>query len=83
VKKVEVTIRGFGPDTLTVEMEEGDGFEVCVNGRTIVGIDLEYVDEYEDPNPSTPDGPHVNIGYWPDGEQWQLLASVPIARVPI
>lgn len=55
-----------------------------VNHERVAALDLFYATpdahgEYmDDPDPSAPREPHIVIGHWPDGEQWERLAVIPV-----
>lgn len=73
------------------DLDREDWITIRVNGRDLFAIDLMYtqLDEgetppgtygrYGDPNPGAPAEPHVNIGWWPDGENWEVIAHLPLS----
>jgi hypothetical protein len=62
------------------EIDDDDAIVFRLNGKDIFAVDMMYSAEHaaDDPNLYAPRMPHAVIGWWPDGENWERLAYVPL-----
>lgn len=58
-------------DTI-IEVDDDVLVSIRINDRLVAGLSVDL-------DPEVHDEPSIGIGWWPDGENWDRLATIPAA----